>query len=264
MATNLPTHRGLHTGAAALILCAVALYAASPGAHASSVDLIIFGAQYSTDLTVDETYLLDTSQPPSASNLASHVLTQSTTSSAPLNTELHGVSDGYKGPVYAQATADTFAVASGSYDSTPLGGYTMATAETVVNFKPVLDGVAPLTLQFAAAMVYTGGFVSLYDDTTNQSVFLYSWGGAGYPPGNVPLPWAPNFAALTPDPSLFASHAYTLKLQAKTDAAMDTNYVSLGVSGFRSVPPIPEPSTYALMLSGLAAVGMASRRRKTK
>ncbi|MDP9124183.1 MAG: PEP-CTERM sorting domain-containing protein [Pseudomonadota bacterium] len=262
MATNHQTNRGLHAGLAALLPCAAALCAASPGARASSVDLIILGAQYSTDLTVDETYLLDPSQPPSGSNLGSHVLTQASTSSTPLNTQLHGVSDGYQGPVYAASTADTFAVASGSYDSTTLGGYTMATAETALNFKPLTDGMAPLTFQFAAATVYTGGFVSLYDDTTDQSLFLYSWGGAGYPPGNVPLPWTPNFAALTPDPLLLASHTYTLTLNAKSDAAMDSNYVSLGVSGFRSRAPIPEPSTYALLLAGLAVAGAAARRRR--
>jgi hypothetical protein len=35
------------------------------------------------------------------------------------------------------------------------------------------------------------------------------------------------------------------------------------IRGFLSTPAIPEPSTYALMLGGLAAVGLAARRRRT-
>ena len=112
METNHQINRGLLTGPGALLLCVAALCAVSPGARASSLDLIILGVQFSSDLTVDETYLLDPSKPPSGSNLGTQVLTQTVTSLTPLNTELHGISDGYQGPVYAQAIADNFFVAT--------------------------------------------------------------------------------------------------------------------------------------------------------
>jgi hypothetical protein len=31
-----------------------------------------------------------------------------------------------------------------------------------------------------------------------------------------------------------------------------------------NIAPVPEPSTYALMLAGMAAVGLSYRRRKTR
>jgi hypothetical protein len=52
-----------------------------------------------------------------------------------------------------------------------------------------------------------------------------------------------------------------LALDNMSGDAMHASYAaSLEVSGL-SLAPIPEPSTWALMLGGLAAVGAAARRR---
>ncbi|MCR5865423.1 esterase-like activity of phytase family protein [Aquincola sp. J276] len=41
-----------------------------------------------------------------------------------------------------------------------------------------------------------------------------------------------------------------------------TQFVALGVNGDLALAPVPEPSTYALMLGGLALMGAVARRRK--
>ena len=42
------------------------------------------------------------------------------------------------------------------------------------------------------------------------------------------------------------------------------NWNGFTVGTYGAAPPIPEPSTYALMALGLAALGVATRRRKER
>ena len=52
-------------------------------------------------------------------------------------------------------------------------------------------------------------------------------------------------------------------VQLKSGAAFGGYYAFQSFNSTAGVPPVPEPKTYALMLTGLGAIGFLIRRRKT-
>jgi len=223
------------------------LLAASPAA--SSIEISVLGAQHSTDLVIDETDL----------NGIRTTMTQTRVSTTSIDSALQGSTSGLYGPVWAKASTGTFSVSTDTQDSTPLGGFTRATAESMLTFSTLADAAVPLTFEWVGTGIFADseGFVRLRDVTANQSLFSYAW-AYGDPAGTVPWPWPQSFASLSPQPLLLASHVYDLSIHASTNAAMDGQGVSLSVHGFETiVPPVPEPKTFALMLFGLGALGLA-------
>ncbi|MDX1915195.1 MAG: FxDxF family PEP-CTERM protein [Methylophilus sp.] len=58
-------------------------------------------------------------------------------------------------------------------------------------------------------------------------------------------------------PSALAAGTYTLQIRGKVSGALSGAY-----SGVLNVTAVPEPSTYGMLLSGMALVGFMARRRK--
>lgn len=93
--------------------------------------------------------------------------------------------------------------------------------------------------------------------------------------GGAPLFTQPGFNAQTYTTIMFtttvasaaaggAPGGVTLQLGATTGGSPGTTmyYDNVSVTVMREMPPIPEPSTYALMLAGLAGVGLLAKRRR--
>jgi hypothetical protein len=188
--------------------------------------------------------------------------TQSSTSSTSLSKEIHG-----SAKVFASADANTFNVSTGTsalWDSSlnEVSAFAKASSQSIFSFNALANGFAPLTLDFDASKgqtFFSSGSISLYDTTSNQSLFLYDW-SQGFV-GNVPF--TPSlFASVSVDPFLLSSHQYLMTMNVSTNANTDAQAASIRVSGLQQVGVVPEPETYALMLAGLLAVGIAVRRRK--
>ena len=62
-----------------------------------------------------------------------------------------------------------------------------------------------------------------------------------------------------------ASGTYTVSLSGMLTGMfpnpLDQKFSGLFLGGFRVIPQIPEPETYALLLAGLLTIGFVARRR---
>lgn len=256
-------HRGTRTRAAALLLAAASWFIA---ATAHGTDISILNARHATVLHLDQREI----------DRSISTWDQSNTSAAPttdtLDVSSH-YSSTYPGSRFsATASADMFSVGTETHHNIPLIGHAWATAETTLTFNTLVDVAAPLDFEFLfRGQPYSRGFISLFDQTTSRSLFDYAYCWAGpCERGNDTVPWVfggtPGYTAtayLSLSPWLESDHSYSLTLHGATYANGDDQWLSINVSGLSPVTaPVPEPSTYALMLVGLSAVGLMARRRR--
>jgi hypothetical protein len=141
-----------------------------------------------------------------------------------------------------------------------IGGFIGPGTEVVLNYK------ATITIQ---ALNYNDSFASLlYED------LAFVEGGQGYVfaegfwetvgPAGAPFDGRPVTQ------SLYIDTAF--RLNNGSDPAIPTFArfdISLGETAFQGmnggpISPIPEPSTYALLLAGLGMVGLSTRRRRSR
>jgi hypothetical protein len=229
----------------------VALFVATAGLFAAtsvhSIDVSILDAKYSTDLSY---------------GISGSSLALSATSPTPINYLFQA---GVLGPTTpfasTSASANLFSVSAAT---TAFSGFAKASADSVLSFSSLSTSAAPLTLDFLAGgtTLFTSGLVSLFDVTSNTSVFSYSWErlGASTIPG---FPGGEMVLAL--DPELYAAHDYKLSMHVASDASNDSENASIRLSGFHPVvAAVPEPETYALMLAGLVLMRSVVRARKAK
>ena len=114
------------------------------------------------------------------------------------------------------------------------------TANTVGDTIVVVDGIGNLRFQF--------------DSVLPASVAKN---------GDIFLPGAnPSWGVLRGATSTFGTFDYILGFNDPSKSDRDFDDMVVGMS-LKAVPAIPEPSTYALMLAGLGAVGFLARRRRS-
>lgn len=250
---------------AALVLAAAGFLPVYSVAAAQAIDIQVLNAQYTTELTEKRKVCV-----PSCNWIPIQQTT--TVSNSPLGLQVLGTDGVVAGShrVYAKANADTLSVSAATaalpFPDDAGGPWTQATAKTMFSFSTFEDASGPVIFDFLAGgstPEFSDGFVSLYDLTAGQSMFYSSWNkptfytffdytGQGVWRGSLLL-----------EPTLLASHVYSLTMDVSTNANYDRQAVSIQLSGLQPITaPIPEPSTYALMLAGLAAVAVMARRRK--
>ncbi|WP_254504061.1 PEP-CTERM sorting domain-containing protein [Duganella vulcania] len=169
-------------------------------------------------------------------------------------------------------------VYSGNYayraEDTTNGGLATVVSQKVSNYtdaniyfawKAVLENGGHVEDESALMML------TLTDDTTGQLLINRTY-NAGFTGGGVDsrfatsgdLFYTPTWQVekLTIDQSL-SGHSFTLSLlAADCEPTGHTGYAYL--DGFGSVsPPVPEPSTYGMMLAGLGLLGYMARRKKS-
>ncbi|MES2163265.1 MAG: PEP-CTERM sorting domain-containing protein [Pseudomonadota bacterium] len=169
-------------------------------------------------------------------------------------------------------------VHSGNYayraEDTTSGGYATAISQKVSNYTDA-------NIYFAwKAVLENGGHqeyesalmkLTLTDDTTGQLLISRSY-NAGFSGSGVDnrfskegdLFYTPSWQVeqLSIDQSL-SGHSFTLSLlAADCQPTGHTGYVYL--DGFGAVtPPVPEPTTYGMLLAGLGLLGFMARRKKS-
>ena len=244
-------------GTSARCLVAALALAGSLSAGAQGMEISILDLQLTTDLSYEIGLSVPTPHRQSDA--------QTTTSATPISIQLLSPSP----RVFANVNADAFSVltsTSALWD--PARNETTAsaraTAQSVVKFEPMTDGVAPLSFVFdgdGPQSAFSRGFVSLFDITLDKPQFYYSWDRL-FDLSKSNIPWTCCYdAVLNLGTQLFSSHKYTLSMSVGTDANTDSQAMSIMMSGVSAVPPVPEPETWAMMLVGLGGVLFASRRR---
>ncbi len=249
---------------AALLLAATGLFATSSDASAHGAAISVLGVQYSTNLTTT-VHKCVFAGPITCESTTS---TRTTTSTTPLHDQLRATPT-----TFAVAQADMFLVstATSALPNFRLGetsNFAKATAQSVLTFHTLQDGLAPLVFDFIGIdqSVYSDGFVSLFDVTASQSMFDYAW---TFPfSGTVPWDCTTSFgceASLSLETPMLASHRYALTLHESTNADFDSQALSIQVSGLLPIAgPVPETSTCAMMFAGLSIVGLMIRRRTSR
>lgn len=159
-------------------------------------------------------------------------------------------------------------------EDTTSGGYATVISQKVSNYtesniyfawKAVLENGSHVENESALMML------TLTDDTTGQLLISRSY-NAGYTGSGVDsrfsvegsLFYTPTWQVeqLSIDQSL-SGHSFTMSLlSADCQPTGHTGYAYL--DGFGSVPlPVPEPTSYGMMLAGLGLLGFMARRKKS-
>lgn len=182
-------------------------------------------------------------------------------SSAPLSNHV----DRRSGSNYVNltATANPFEVIA---DSRSLGTAASSSAMSSLLFSPLQEQVADLdvSIQGYYANYFSSGGIQLYDLTAGQQLFQYAWNR-----NNGNIPWrSPLSANFSVDQALDTDHLYLLTMVASAQSSSDKMFVDMRLTGLTDArlvtgltAPVPEPSTEALMLAGVLALGYLTRRR---
>jgi hypothetical protein len=226
----------------------VSLCVFASDARAESIGITVLDSHYSTDLSTGVTTMVPTGF---TFDFVETIETMTATSGLPITDDLQA-----SARVFARATADAFSVTTSTSALPDLSlnetsAFAVAMAETVLRFAPVQDGLATLAIDFVGVTlqsVFSEGLVSLFDVTTNQTLWAYQW---DYPfEGNIPFTCCYQ-AALSIEQPFLASHQYAFTMRVGMDASIDEQSMSIRTSGLYAVP---EPSSSSLLLVGVALI----------
>jgi len=163
---------------------------------------------------------------------------------------------------YAYRAEDTWSGGYGTAISQKVSNYT--DSQIVFAWKAVLENGGHVEDESALVKV------TLVDDTTGQLLVSRTY-NAGYTGSGVDsrfstdgdLFYTPSWQveSLSIDSSL-SGHNFTLSLlAADCNPTGHTGYAYL--DGFGAALPVPEPTTYGMLLAGLGLLGMVARRKKS-
>lgn len=166
--------------------------------------------------------------------------------------------------------------AAGAY-----GGPVLFTTQNSHVASPISGSVtnvrlAPLTLSATDpySVITTGGVATLDFGDTGVSSFKFLWGSPdsynfidiAYDDGSM-LTFSGTDLGLLADPDFLANgnNANTRLLTIGTNGGSAIDSITFRSNGkaFEIAAAVPEPSTYALMLAGIAAIGFMIRRRRS-
>ena len=168
------------------------------------------------------------------------------------------------GVVWAAGMADFLSVSVEGHAESPTvrDSHSTATAETDLVFSILTDVSTTLALDFIGDFEFrfSDALVRLFDITADEELWSYGWTCCFFR-GNVP--WDPGAGSGTAGvtvgiPTNFlASHVYALRLYSLIGSNNDQELLRIDVSGLKP-RPVPEPSTFVLLATGILALG---RRR---
>jgi hypothetical protein len=185
-------------------------------------------------------------------------------SSDPVSDYMYAEKFAYYGPEYylgvseASANANLFDISVYTW-ANEAENAASASAKSEVTFSPVMNSSDTISLDFSlrGEYLYTAGFVSLFDVTSNQEIWNYGW---EFPGIIIGLPDLQPAIALEIDTSFLAAHVYKLEMFTQSWANGDVQWVDIALSGLEPTR-VPEPSTLLLLGIGLAGIAGYGRRR---
>jgi hypothetical protein len=189
-------------------------------------------------------------------------VTRTTVLASPISDELEFPfdPDNYPGVTnYAIASAGLFTVSDHTGH-----GFANASATSQLWFSPFADQTQTIGISIYAfgangGHMFSMGNVTLFDLSSDTEVWNYGWDYINPAADNIPWDDQGITADLALDTSFFASHQYELSLMTYSNAADDTEDVSIQLTGLQVVP---EPSGIRLFLMSLLGLPMVRRKGK--
>ena len=260
-----PTHGAMPY----LLACAISVIGAMPATgQAKGNSILVLDKQYATDLSIAYT---SAGTPVTKS--------RSKDSSHPLNVVLSG-----PGGITAAATASAFSVSAttSARNNPPLqlsATTAQASATSFVAFAALPGSHSPLSLDYLdPGLPFFSFAVDIFDATTHKDVYSLDWSQ-----GQGAMPLAGASGSIPIGSFLIPFHFYELTMEVSTQAANDSESLTLSIAGLnplafgRSGPlaalaesgagalAVPEPATPSLILAAMAgflAWRSAARRRQ--
>jgi hypothetical protein len=252
-----------HAARSYVLACAISAIGVVPAVgHAKGNPVLVLGKHYTADVSMAYTR----AGTPVAKS-------RSKDSSQPLDVALSG-----PGGISAEATASAFSVsvAATARNNPPLqlsATTAQASATSSVTFAALPGSRSPLSLDYLdPGLPFFSFSADIFDVTTHKDVYSLEWSE-----GQGAMPLAGASGSLPIDAFLVPFHLYELTLDVSTEAANDSESLTLSIGGLnpltfgRSVPlaqtfaesnavalAVPEPTAPSLIL---AAMGWILVRR---